>query len=62
MPAVIDRVELAASGRYRHSRACIERVLDVAGFREPVIAEESLRRELGTPVAGWMVLARKGGT
>ena len=57
-----DRVELAASGRYRHSRTCIERVLDVAGFREPVIAEESLRRELGTPVAGWMVLARKGGT
>jgi predicted TPR repeat methyltransferase len=56
-----DRVELAASGRYRHSRACIERALEAAGFRESVIVGESLRKELGTQVAGWVVLARKSG-
>ena len=54
-----DRFELSASGRYRHSRTHVERVLAVAGFRESMITEESLRKELGKPVAGWVVLARK---
>lgn len=56
-----DRVELSASGRYRHSRACLERILAAAGFQESTIEEASLRKELGKQVAGWVVLARKGG-
>ncbi|MEO9080415.1 MAG: methyltransferase, partial [Rhodanobacter sp.] len=56
-----DRFELSSSGRYRHSRTCVERGLATAGFRESVIAEESLRKELGKQVAGWVVLARKNG-
>jgi predicted TPR repeat methyltransferase len=56
-----DRLELSASGRYRHTRACVERVLMTAGFRESVVMEESLRKELGKHVAGWVVLARKNG-
>jgi predicted TPR repeat methyltransferase len=56
-----DRLELSPSGRYRHSRACVERVLANAGFHESIILGESLRKELGKPVAGWVVLARKGG-
>lgn len=54
-----DRFELSASGRYRHSRACVERVLAGAGFCESVIVEETLRKELGKPVVGWVVLARR---
>lgn len=54
-----DCFELSASGRYQHSRACVERVLAAAGFRESEIAEASLRKELGQHVAGWVVLARK---
>lgn len=56
-----DRVELSASGRYRHTRACVERVLASAGFPDASISEESLRKELGKPVRGWMVLAQKHG-
>jgi predicted TPR repeat methyltransferase len=57
-----DRVELSASGRYRHSRACIERVLEGAGFSGPSITVDSLRKELGKPVPGWVVLVQKRGT
>jgi predicted TPR repeat methyltransferase len=56
-----DRFELSASGRYRHTQACVRQVLEAAGFAEPSITRESLRKELGTPVAGWVVLARKDG-
>lgn len=54
-----DRVELSASGRYRHTRGCVERVLSCSGFADALIAQESLRKELGQPVAGWVVLVRK---
>jgi predicted TPR repeat methyltransferase len=52
------RVELTPSGRYRHTRRYIERVLAVAGFDRARIAPDVLRRESGEPVAGWVVLAR----
>lgn len=54
-----DRLELSASGRYRHTRGCVERVLSAAGFPDPSISADSLRKELGRPVAGWVVLAQK---
>ena len=54
-----DRLELSASGRYRHTRECVERVLSAAGFPDPSISVDSLRKELGRPVAGWVVLAQK---
>jgi len=54
-----DRLELSASGRYRHTRECVERVLVAAGFPDPSIDMDSLRKELGRPVAGWVVLAQK---
>ena len=52
--------ELSASGRYRHTRACVQRVLDVAGFREVNISADTLRREAGRMVAGWVVVACRG--
>jgi len=57
-----DRLELSASGRYRHTRACVERMLSAAGFAGASIAGESLRKELGKQVAGWVVLAQKSDT
>jgi predicted TPR repeat methyltransferase len=54
-----DRVELSSSGRYRHSRRHVERVLDSIGFDRITIASDSLRKELGEPVSGWVVLAHK---
>lgn len=62
LDGVDDRLELSSSGRYRHTRAYVDRVLAAAGFPESVIAAESLRKELGRQVAGWVVLARKSGT
>lgn len=53
-----DRFELASSGRYRHTRGCVERVLAAAGFDEVRLARAALRKELGKPVPGWVVLAR----
>jgi predicted TPR repeat methyltransferase len=54
-----DRTELTPSGRYRHSRHYVERVLSASGFIDARIATEALRRESGQPVAGWVVLARR---
>src|SRR5690606_18686156 len=48
-----DRVELGASGRYRHSRAHLERALSRAGFARPRIEAADLRKEAGEPVRGW---------
>ncbi|MFC5438028.1 tetratricopeptide repeat protein [Rhodanobacter umsongensis] len=56
-----DRPVLASSGRYRHARGYVERVLDAAGFVEVSIAPSALRKEVGQPVNGWVVLARKRG-
>jgi predicted TPR repeat methyltransferase len=54
-----DGSELSSSGRYRHARRHVERVLDAAGFVEVSIAASALRKEVGKPVNGWVVLARK---
>ena len=56
-----DRVELTPSGRYRHTRRYVERVLGAAGFDDLRISTDALRREAGQPVAGWVVLARRAG-
>ncbi|KRE88300.1 methyltransferase [Frateuria sp. Soil773] len=55
-----DRSELSSSGRYRHTRRYVERVLGEAGFGGVEIAADTLRREAGREVVGWVVLARRG--
>ncbi|HET6433613.1 tetratricopeptide repeat protein [Dyella sp.] len=57
-----DRSELSSSGRYRHSRAYVERVLTAAGFDAVTIRSDTLRREAGKPVLGWVVRARRAST
>ena len=59
MDADEDRFELSSSGRYRHARRYVERVLDAADFTEVSIAASALRKEVGKPVNGWVVLASK---
>ena len=54
-----DRAELGSSGRYRHSRAYVERTLAEAGYVDVAIAADTLRREAGHPVPGWVVRARR---
>ena len=56
-----DRTELSSSGRYRHTRRYVERVLLAAGFGDVRIAADTLRKEAGQWVDGWVVLARRGG-
>jgi predicted TPR repeat methyltransferase len=55
-----DRVELHPSGRYQHSRRHVLQALEAAGFGEVQMAAHPLRKELGRPVSGWVVLARRG--
>lgn len=59
MPDDVDRLELSPSGRYRHTRRYVESVLAAAGFEDARIDSETLRREAGQPVPGWVVLARR---
>ncbi|AIF48228.1 methyltransferase [Dyella japonica A8] len=59
LDAADDRVELTPSGRYRHSRRHVQRVLDDAGFTDARIEGDVLRREGGQPVRGWVVRARR---
>jgi len=54
-----DTLELSSSGRYRHSRRYVDRVLATAGFVQAAVTEDSLRKEMGVPVRGWVVVARK---
>lgn len=54
-----DRAELGSSGRYRHSRAYVERVLAATGFIDVSMRPDTLRREAGKPVLGWVVRARR---
>lgn len=54
-----DRVDLSASGRYQHTRRYLERVLAATGFSQASICPDTLRKEGGQPVAGWVVLVRR---
>ena len=54
-----DVAELTSSGRYRHSRSYVERLLSDAGFTSIRVIADSLRREAGRPVASWVVLAQR---
>lgn len=54
-----DGLEITPSGRYRHGRRYVERVLAAAGFAGVRIQGDTLRREAGQPVAGWVVLAQR---
>lgn len=54
-----DLAELTSSGRYRHSHAYVERVLTATGFVDITIQSDTLRREAGKPVSGWVVRARR---
>jgi predicted TPR repeat methyltransferase len=49
---------ISPTGRYRHAREYLERVLADAGL-EPEIVPAELRLEAGEPVAGLVVLARR---
>lgn len=51
--------ELTSSGRYRHSRPYVERVLADSGFDAVTVRGDTLRREAGKPVSGWVVRARR---
>jgi predicted TPR repeat methyltransferase len=53
-----DRAELSPSGRYRHTRRYVERVLQKIGFEDVRMNSDTLRKEGGQWVEGWVVLAR----
>lgn len=53
------RTELSPSGRYQHSRAYVETLLASHAFNELTIIPETLRKEMGIAVPGWVVLARR---
>ena len=50
---------LSMSGRYQHSRPHVEAALAAAGCECVVLNAESLRKEAGEPVPGWVVVARR---
>lgn len=54
-----ERTELSPSGRYQHTKSYVEHLLASRGFDEITIAPETLRKEMGVPVPGWVVLARR---
>ncbi|MBZ2804890.1 tetratricopeptide repeat protein [Xanthomonas perforans] len=56
-----DRVELDASGRYRHSHAHVRAALQGAGLQPIALELDVLRSERGQPVHGWVVTARTPG-
>ena len=53
------RVELSPSGRYQHTRRYVDEALASAGFASVTVASDTLRREGGKPVAGWVVVAQR---
>lgn len=52
-------VNLSPSGRYQHTRGYLERTLSCAAFSRVTIAADTLRKENGQPVMGWVVLAQR---
>ncbi|MGY1411057.1 tetratricopeptide repeat protein [Luteimonas sp. A611] len=57
-----DGVELGPSGRYRHAREHVESALGRAGFGQVQVQARELRKEVGRPVHGWVVMGRLGQT
>jgi predicted TPR repeat methyltransferase len=53
-----DAYSLGTSGRYRHAREHVQRVLEAAGLRVEIVSAE-LRLEAGEPVAGLLVQGTK---
>lgn len=51
--------ELSPSGRYRHAHDYVRQVLEAAGFGEIMMTSDTLRKEAGQMVDGWVVLARR---
>ena len=51
--------KLNPHGRYSHSESYVRRVLEECGFIGVGIQRAVLRMEAGSPVAGWVVTARK---
>lgn len=54
-----DVVRLSLSGRYQHSRRHVEAAVAAAGCELVALFSESLRKEAGQPVPGWVVVARR---
>ncbi len=48
-----------ASGRYQHSKAYLDSVLQAAGFDAVRYFDTTIRQESGRPIPGWIVLARR---
>jgi predicted TPR repeat methyltransferase len=55
-----DGFRLLPHGRYCHSEAYLRRALGAAGLSVRTVGSGTVRREAGDPVAGFVVLARKG--
>jgi predicted TPR repeat methyltransferase len=51
---------LFPSGRFKHSKAYLEKALREAGFSLTTITATTIRREAGRDVAGWIVIGQKG--
>jgi predicted TPR repeat methyltransferase len=51
---------LTSNGRYRHRRDYVTTALSSQGLQVVTVAEDALRSETGTPVAGLVVTARRG--
>ncbi len=49
---------LDVTGRYLHSEAYLRRVLDETGYRVESIVQQSLRRDAGKDVPGFLAVAR----
>lgn len=54
-----EPVRLQANGRYVHGRDHVQQALESAGFDVMALQARPLRLEVGLPVAGWLVSARK---
>ena len=54
--------KLNPHGRYSHSSGYACRTLAACGFAHVAIERAVLRMEAGSPVAGWVVTARKPGS
>ena len=61
----VERIEgdapyrLEPHGRYAHSAAYVREALGAAGFRDVALTEETLRRERGAEVNGYVVVGRR---